>query len=63
MRKIETELRKQLDPSTVCDVKVNNHGQSVLWKQTLMTECMLSRAKLATQRSLSKDTDDSVDSV
>jgi len=36
-RKIETELRKQLDPSTVCDVKVNNHGQSVLWKPTLMT--------------------------
>jgi len=36
-RKIETELRKQLDLSTVCDVKVNNHGQSVLWKPTLMT--------------------------
>ena len=64
VRKIETELRKQLDPSTVCDllsVKVNNDNPCY-GNKPLLTEDMLASAKSATRRSLSKVTDDSVDS-
>lgn len=54
VRKIETELRQNLDPSTVCDllsVKVNNDC-SCYQNKHLMTEAILSSAKGATKKSL-----------
>ena len=54
VRKIETELRGNLDPSTVCDllsVKVNN-DQPCYDSKDLMTESLIESAKTATRRCL-----------
>ena len=51
VRKIETELRGNLDPSTVCDllsVKVNN-DQPCYDSKHLMTESLIASAKTATR--------------
>ena len=57
VRKIETEERRQLDPSTVCDllsVKINNDQPCYLNKH-LINGTMLEKAKKATMESLKKD--------
>ena len=54
VRKIETELRRNLDPSTVCDlfsIKVNS-DQPCYDSKHLITESLIARAKTATRRSL-----------
>lgn len=58
VRKIETEERRQLDPSTVCDllsVKINN-DKPCFSNSHLMNDNMLSKAKKATMESLKKKT-------
>ena len=62
VRKIETDQRKQLDPSTVCDllsVKINNDNPCYS-NQPLMTPTMLISAKSATRRSLSSSAEESL---
>ena len=56
VRKIETEERRQLDVSTVCDllsVKINNDNPCYSNKH-LINDSMLSKAKSATKESLKK---------
>ena len=56
VRKIETEERGKLDPSTVCDllsVKINNDKPCYL-NSHLINDSMLSNAKSATMKSLEK---------
>ena len=55
VKKIETDQRKQLDPSTVCDllsVKINNDNPCYS-NRPLIIPTMLISAKTATRRSLS----------
>ena len=63
IRKIDTEQRKLLDPSTVCDllsVKVNN-DHPCYDNKSLTTHSLLSSAKSSTQRLLHRETDNSTD--
>ena len=56
VRKIETEERRQLDVSTVCDllrVKINNDNPCYSNKH-LINDHILSKAKSATKESLKK---------
>ena len=56
VRKIETEQRKNLDPSTVCDLLIVelNIATSCFDNEHLMSKEMLKSAKSATRASLSK---------
>ena len=62
VRKIETDQRKQLDTSTVCDllsVKLNNDAPCYDSGKSLITPSLILSARSATRRSLSTEHTDS----